>query len=156
VLTEQNWTHGELRQIIESAVDPFRHAGDDRIAVAGVPIALRPKAAVTIAMAFHELATNAVKYGALSNDRGRVEIGWRVGGEGEEKTLSLVWRELGGPPVRMPEKRGFGSRMIERGLAAELGGSVRLQFGDGGLSCHIEAPLSELASGSSIPVFSPL
>jgi two-component sensor histidine kinase len=89
-------------------------------------------------MAVHELCTNAVKYGALSNDAGRVEVVWRI----EDGRLRLTWRERGGPPVFPPTRRGFGSRLLEAGLAAELGGSVELAFEPEGLVCRIDAPLS--------------
>jgi two-component sensor histidine kinase len=93
--------------------------------------------ALSIAMALHELATNAAKYGALSNESGRITLAWRVDGA----TLRLEWREHGGPPVTAPTRRGFGTRLIERGLSAELGGEVRLAFEPDGVVCTMVAPL---------------
>jgi two-component sensor histidine kinase len=88
-------------------------------------------------MAMHELATNAVKYGALSNETGRVEVRWTA----ENERLRIEWRESGGPPVTQPTRRGFGSRLVERGLAGEMGGSAQLIFEPQGVVCVIEAPL---------------
>jgi two-component sensor histidine kinase len=96
--------------------------------------------ALAIAMALQELATNAVKYGALSNDSGRVRIQWSVA-EGEPPRLRLVWSEEGGPPVEVPTRRGFGTRLIERSLAHELGGRADLRFEPKGLICLVDAPL---------------
>jgi two-component sensor histidine kinase len=102
---------------------------------------LGPKAAVSLVLALHELSTNASKYGALSVPEGRVMIAWRVAGD----VLRLEWRESGGPPVAQPERRGFGLRMIERALAADLGGSVEMAFEPQGLVCNIEKSLVEAA-----------
>jgi two-component sensor histidine kinase len=92
-------------------------------------------------MALHELCTNAVKYGALSNDSGRVDIDWRLVHKDGWSSMQLEWRERGGPPVTPPAKRGFGSRMIERALPSELGGKVELHFDAEGLRCLVEAPV---------------
>jgi two-component sensor histidine kinase len=88
-------------------------------------------------MAVHELATNATKYGSLSQPGGSVSITWSNEGE----RLRLDWKERGGPPVVQPTKRGFGTRMIERGLAAELGGTVRILYEPDGVRCEVDAPL---------------
>jgi two-component sensor histidine kinase len=91
----------------------------------------------------HELATNAVKYGALSQDEGRITVQWRVLESAGTRRLELEWRESGGPPVTAPSHRGFGSRLIERSLSRELHGDVKLDFEPAGLVCHIIAPLTE-------------
>ena len=91
-------------------------------------------------MALHELGTNAVKYGALCQEGGTVEIGWRVS-RGDETRLSLRWTERGGPPVVPPTRTGFGSRLIERSLARELAGEVTLTYEPGGVVCTINAPV---------------
>jgi two-component sensor histidine kinase len=98
---------------------------------------LAPRAALALALALHELSTNAAKYGALSHEDGWVSIRWRVDGN----VLRLEWKERDGPPVAEPVSRGFGSRLIERGLEADLGGSARLHFEPDGLCCVIEASL---------------
>jgi two-component sensor histidine kinase len=92
-------------------------------------------------MAAHELCTNAIKYGALSLDAGRVSVHWEILQSGEEPRLHLEWEELGGPPVEAPKRKGFGSKLIERGLASELRGTVKLEFLSSGVRCTINAPL---------------
>src|SRR6185437_7562617 len=99
------------------------------------------KSALALSMALHELATNAVKHGALSNRTGAVEIDWRFS-QGEGARFRLCWIERGGPPVEKPRRRGFGSRLVEQGLAQDLAGEVRLDFERAGLRCTIDAPLA--------------
>ncbi len=110
-----------------------------------------PRAVPTLAMAFHELATNAAKYGALSAPGGRIEIRWQPvqppGGEGRAE-LQIEWQEQGGPAVEEPQQRGFGSKLIEGSVAAELGGSARLLFAPEGLRCEMRIPL-EAATGET-------
>ena len=93
-------------------------------------------AASWIALLFHELATNAAKYGALSNDTGRISVHWAV----DNEALTFDWREEGGPPVAPVSRAGFGTRLIKRTLAAELNGSAELEFEPTGLVCRVEAP----------------
>jgi two-component sensor histidine kinase len=100
-------------------------------------------------MAVHELCTNAIKYGALSNDAGTVNIAWNIRGGDFASSLHMEWIEIGGPPVTTPTSRGFGSRMIERGLPAEFGGQVRMEFRPTGLACVIDAPLPALETNDA-------
>jgi two-component sensor histidine kinase len=93
-------------------------------------------------MALHELTTNAAKYGALSNDKGRVQIEWKVGNGADGRIAEISWTESGGPPVAAPERKGFGSRLIERHLANELGGEVSLEYRKEGVVCWITTPLA--------------
>jgi two-component sensor histidine kinase len=102
---------------------------------------LRPKQALALAMALHELCTNAAKYGALSSDSGQVRIVWKLSQSEQTATLQLHWEEVGGPIVSPPVRKGFGSRLLERGLAGELNAEVRLAFPSGGVVCDIEVPL---------------
>gem|GEM_PF-824080 len=139
VLTRRSWSHAQLREILEGALAPFAQA-DDRISLEGADLPLPPKVAVNLSLALHELATNAMKYGALSVPEGRVAVRWR----NDDGRLCLAWRESGGPAVRAPDTRGFGTRMIERGLASELGGTVAVDFRPDGLVCEIDAPLPEI------------
>jgi PAS domain S-box-containing protein len=115
-----------------------------RIGVTGPAVELKPKAALAVTLTLHELATNAAKYGALSNDAGRVEIGWRIlrGREGDR--FSLVWSEHDGPRVEPPARKGFGSRLIERGIAGELGGEVHVLHEPSGLVCTLSAPVDSV------------
>lgn len=141
VLTRQKWEAGEIGQIIAVATAPH-HPGDGRLAMEGPALALEPKTAVALGLAVHELATNAVKYGALSTADGRVDVRWTA----DDGVLRLTWRESGGPPVKRPRQKGFGVRMLEQGLAGELGGAVRVEFRPEGLVCAMEAPLARGAA----------
>ncbi|HYJ30607.1 MAG TPA: HWE histidine kinase domain-containing protein [Allosphingosinicella sp.] len=148
LLTGRNWEAAPLSQVIERAGIGCG-AGSERVRIEGEDIELPPRTAVSIAMALHELCTNAVKYGALSNEVGLVTVRWSISGRGDERRLRLEWIEEGGPPVAPPARRGFGSRMIERGLASELGGTVALEFHPEGVRCLIDAPLP--AAGGDEP-----
>ena len=140
LLTRDNWTPSSLRTLISETIAP--HGGVAcQFALDGPDVAIMPKTAVTLALAFHELATNAAKYGALSQPSGSVTIAWTIDKAVEPPMLRLSWRESGGPPTAPPTRRGFGTRMIERGLAAELGGRVTLHFDPAGVRCDVEAPL---------------
>jgi two-component sensor histidine kinase len=97
-------------------------------------------------MAVHELCTNATKYGALSTDTGRVEIIWSV----DRGEFRWMWREKGGPVVAVPEQTGFGSRLIERSLAAQLSAQVRMNYECTGLVCTIDAPLDAIHANEAI------
>jgi two-component sensor histidine kinase len=147
LLTAQKWEGALLRDVVGSAVSTHGGAEGGRFAIEGPPLRLSPKTALSLSIAVHELATNAIKYGALSNDAGLVTVRWSVARSAEGERLHFEWREDGGPPVVQPTRRGFGSRLIERGLAAELGGEVRLAFEPKGLTCVIDAPLSFSAEG---------
>jgi two-component sensor histidine kinase len=139
LLTEETWGGASLERVVSDAIEHL--AGEaGRFDVAGEPLRLAPRAALALAMALHELGTNAAKYGALSVEGGRVSIAWTQSGD----RLQLQWSETGGPPVVPPTRRGFGSRLIERGLAADLGGVASLRFDPGGLRCDIRASLAAI------------
>jgi two-component sensor histidine kinase len=125
---------------------PFRPERRERVRTEGPPVRVPPRMALAIAMALQELATNAVKYGALSNDAGGVRIQWSLV-DGKPPRLRLVWSEAGGPTVEVPTRRGFGTRLIERSLAHDLGGRADIRFEPTGLVCAVDAPL-EPAEGS--------
>ena len=134
LLTDQNWEGASLDRVVADAID---YLPKERFEIVGEPVWLAPRAALALALALHELSTNAVKYGGLCEDGGRVQVAWSLDGD----KLAFGWKELGGPPVVQPSGRGFGSRLIERGLAADLGGTARLLFEPDGLRCTIEASL---------------
>ncbi len=140
VLTRDAWEGATLAEIVEEALRPFRTGAGRRFRIAGPPVRLPPRLALAFVMALHELATNAVKYGALSTEQGQVLLGWEVTADG---LLRLRWEETGGPPVSAPSRRGFGSRMIERVLAAEIGGTAEVAYRPGGVVAEVEAPLPE-------------
>ena len=142
VLTRESWEGAELGTVVADAIRPLDAAeGRSRFTVSGPALRLPPRLALSIAMALHELGTNAVKYGALSKEGGTVGITWSVQREEGETRLFLRWTESGGPPVTQPTRTGFGSRLIERSLARELAGEVQLLFAPTGVVCTIEAPV---------------
>jgi PAS domain S-box-containing protein len=146
LLTEHNWEGATLDRVAAMALRPHRSDREDRFEVHGPEIHVLPKTALALAMALHELATNAGKYGALSNATGWVRLHWWVSQEEDGPRLHMVWSEHGGPAVAPPSRRGFGSRLIERGLAAELGGSVEMAYPPEGVVCTISAPLPKTAT----------
>jgi signal transduction histidine kinase/CheY-like chemotaxis protein len=139
VLVRENWEAAGLREIVAEAMGAYFGTAEKRIRFGGPDIRIRPKAALALSMALHELATNAVKYGALSNHTGQVRIAWSAG-----EDFHLRWTEAGGPKVATPRKQGFGSRLIEQGLSHDFGGKAKLNFKTDGLVCTIRAPLGEI------------
>jgi putative addiction module CopG family antidote len=142
LLAHESWDGVGLRDLIDQTLQPFgiRDPRPARFSVEGGDVRLPPKAALALAMMFHELATNAAKYGSLSNG-GQIGITWQ-----DEPTpqaarmIRLRWQESGGPPVMPPGRKGFGSRLIESGLARELGGEVHLNYEPEGVVCQIVMP----------------
>ena len=142
LLTRSNWEDAALDQVVRSAVEAATGEAGRRVVSAGPKVWVRPQTAVALSLALHELCTNALKHGALSRPEGGVEINWSLS-EAAPQVLGLVWREHGGPEVAPPKGKGFGRRLLEQGLARELGGSVRLQFEPTGVVCTILAALPE-------------
>ncbi|KQP31869.1 hypothetical protein ASF49_10615 [Methylobacterium sp. Leaf104] len=130
-----------IEAVIRGALEIHDDAGSERLRLAGPFVQVGSKAALSLALMVHELATNAAKYGALSCPEGTVAVTWTVEADGPESMLTLSWRERGGPAVAPPKRRGFGSRLIERGLAGAVGGSVRTTYESVGLVCELTAPL---------------
>jgi len=130
-----------LRDLLLQELEPYRSEEDARFVVEGPDFALRPNAALALGMAFHELATNAAKYGSLSSPAGRVCITCDILRDSEPGVLRLKWSETGGPPVATTDHKGFGSILIERGLSLELDCKAELDFAPSGLVCTIEIPL---------------
>jgi len=141
VLTRENWEAANLHEIVAQAVEPYRNRGKSHIEFAGPTVRIPPRMALALAMALQELATNAVKYGALSNESGHVGIRWVIDHSDAQASLRLRWEEIGGPPVQAPERRGFGTRLIERSLAHDLAGRATITFASAGVVCEIKAPL---------------
>lgn len=139
ILTRERWAGASLTTVLSRTMTPH---GAGRVSLKGPDLRISPKMALALAMGVHELATNAVKYGALSVDTGRVEIEWRLdeAKTGQPPRLVLEWRERGGPKVTPPKTRGFGARLLEKGLAHELGGEVEIRFPASGVRCLISAP----------------
>ncbi|MDP8920817.1 MAG: PAS domain-containing protein [Pseudomonadota bacterium] len=151
VLTRENWEGAGLIEIVLQALAPYRHERENRLHVQGPDIRLSPRMAMAIAMALQELATNAVKYGALSNAVGGVRIAWDLKEVDGISRLYMEWTESGGPAVSPPKRRGFGTRLIERSLAQDLNGFVKLEFSESGLICTVDAPLTSDEFPDALP-----
>jgi PAS domain S-box-containing protein len=145
LLTTRSWQGADLGDVVRQQLGPYAsHLG--RVVIEGDAVALTPRAALTLSMVVHELATNAAKYGALSAPEGRLHVRWTVERGGAETgqavdRVKLSWQESGGPPVAMPERRGFGSRLIERSTS-ELDGEGQLVFDPPGLRYWVTIPLN--------------
>jgi two-component system CheB/CheR fusion protein len=141
LLARDSWEGASLRELLRQELEPYRSDTGMRFAIEGPDLALLPKTAVALGMAFHELAINAVKYGALSKPEGQVRVTWDVQRSPAPSALRLTWAESGGPPVKAAGRKGFGSVLIERSLAFELNATIALDFAPGGLVCTMEIPL---------------
>jgi two-component sensor histidine kinase len=139
-LSQRHWTDAELGQLLRSGLEPYLAKGN--VILSGESVQVSPHVALMISMAVHELATNAAKYGALSSPAGRVDVAWSAKGNGAVPRLRLNWLEQNGPPVQKPTHRGFGTRLLERGVEVELGGSTQMEFAPAGLRCEIDIPLT--------------
>jgi PAS domain S-box-containing protein len=145
-LTIHHWESADLRELLSGSLAPYAGGGPERVILRGEDVVLRPRAVLTLAMAVHELTTNAAKYGALSVSSGRIEIHWQpVRGDNGRPMLRIDWVEQCGPSVTAPEQRGFGSKLIEGSIAAELGGTAHLAFEPQGLRCEIVIPMEAAA-----------
>jgi two-component sensor histidine kinase len=138
VLSDEKWHSAQLREIVEGVFEPYAARDAERFVAAGPDLRLAPRAALLISMVLHELATNALKYGALVQPDGKVLVDWSAVGD---RRLRLRWREIDGPPVQPPQNKGFGSTLIEDVFARQLGGSAQLEFAPTGLVCTLECPL---------------
>lgn len=143
-LAESNWDGASLHRLLANELAPYRAADGNNIEMNGPDIRLDPRRAVVLGMAFHELATNAAKYGALSSRGGRLIVDWSV--QGAPRELHLDWVERGGPVVQRPQRSGFGRLLLERALRADLRGHVELKFAPGGLRCSIIGALDDASS----------
>ncbi len=140
LLTKDRWKGVQLCDLIRQELAPYASSGA-RTIIEGPDVRLPPNMAVPLGMALHELAINAAKYGAFSNEAGRVQVEWELAESGNAPLLRLRWAEQGGPPVKKPARQGFGSRLIERGLSRQLNGEVRLEYDPAGVTCVFELPL---------------
>jgi PAS domain S-box-containing protein len=144
LLTDHNWESASLSSVIDSALKATAGQAAERVQIQAPDLTLGPQMAVSLAMIIHELSTNAIKYGALSADAGHVDVTCDVSKSGEQHLLTILWREGGGPRVPVPTRRGFGTRLIERGMSSELRGAVNMEFLPEGLRCTITAYLASL------------
>ena len=142
VLTRESWDGADLRSLVETAIHPFQGTGPDAFQLSGPDMRVGPYAAISISLALHELATNAVKYGALSTPAGRVQIGWSVGAD---QVFRLEWIETGGPVVTPSDRRGFGSRLILQVLPDQLQGAAELEYRPAGIAFHLTASVDAVS-----------
>jgi two-component sensor histidine kinase len=143
LLTRQGWGRTDLRDVLEAALEPFGGLADPRFTARGPAIALTPETAVAMHMTLHELMVNAAKHGALTAISGQVTVVWRVEDVDGVPSLALEWVERGGPPVFAPKRQGFGTRLLERGVARDLAGEAKLTYQPKGLTYMLRVPLSD-------------
>jgi two-component sensor histidine kinase len=146
LLTATNWNGALLDDVLRSELDPYQDASKSRIDLRGPRVNLQPSAVLALGLAIHELATNAAKYGSLSDPRGRVSVMWALTTSTNSPSLLVEWVESGGPPVRPPQREGFGTKLIKRGLAQQLGGELKLEFPPSGARCVITFPVANVIS----------
>lgn len=140
VVERQSWQGALLDDLVRAHLEPFIDQDSDRMTLDGPAILLRSDAAQMIGLVLHELATNAAKYGALSSKDGMLHIRWKLDGAEENKRFHMQWQESGGPAVRKPKRRGFGSVVIDRLVARSLNGTVKLDYAKPGLAWELECP----------------
>lgn len=147
LLVNSDWQGADLATLAQEQLHPYRTDDSARVRIAGEPVMLSADLATPFGLILHELATNAAKYGALSRTGGSVALHWTVASRNGSRVLNVVWREQGGPPAREPEKSGFGSALIQNGIA---NATVRREFNESGLVCTIELPLRERGEKEAI------
>ncbi len=145
LLSETSWKGASLHDVVCTELAPYTGGDVGRFSLVGEDLRLRPEAVVTIGMVFHELATNAAKYGALSRPCGHVQVTWSLNAGTAGRWIHLEWLEMRGPPVQAPRRKGFGSRLIERDLGRQLASEVHLDFLPGGVRCVMDLPLERVA-----------
>jgi PAS domain S-box-containing protein len=148
LLARSRWEGADLNRLVEEEFAPYRTGENERTSAQGPIVLLPPATAQTIALALHELVTNAAKYGALSNEPGRVDLSWRT----EPGKLELVWVESDGPEISPPNRRGYGSRAIVAGIERQLNGVVRFDWRASGLRCTLSVPYDDANESSKRPL----
>jgi two-component sensor histidine kinase len=153
VLVDQSWAGADLEAIVRGALAPHERTARKAFDIDGPPVRLSPPQAVSMALALHELATNAAKHGALRAAEGRVTVTWNLALDGRgARRLNLLWRESGGPRVTPPTRRGFGARLISRTFGNESGGHAKLDYAPEGVRCVLQLPLSQ---AEELPILGP-
>jgi two-component sensor histidine kinase len=147
ILSLSSWEGAELGRLIEEELAPFMTTDASRVVLSGPAIQLEPATAQTLALALHELTTNAAKYGALSSLEGSLELVWSALPEG----LELKWRETAGPPVQVPARQGFGTRSVITSVETQLGGQASFDWRPEGLYCRLLVPVAELGARQTAP-----
>jgi PAS domain S-box-containing protein len=140
LLTRRAWEQAPLHDLVAVELDPYAGREHAQVVVTGPPVDLSPRQTISLGMVFHELATNAAKYGALSAPMGKITITWEFAADQGNGSLRIDWHERGGPLVKPPIHQGFGSRLIEQSITHELGGSFKPDYGRKGFQCTIVIP----------------
>jgi two-component sensor histidine kinase len=144
LLSQNRWLGVSLRQVLEVELAPYVDGSSERVAYPADDVLLTPRAALGLGLVFHELVTNAVKYGAFVTETGKVDCTWEQLNDMDGPRLRIVWREDSGRPIPPPTRRGFGRTIVELGLSFELGGSAELEFLPNGVVCRMDLPASEV------------
>lgn len=150
LLSDTRWQGAEMAKLVEEELAPYRSGHADRIRIAGPKVVLEPTTAQTLALALHELSTNAVKYGALSQASGRLELNWNI----LPNEIVVTWRESGGPAVQKPSQTGFGAKIITSSIERQLEGKVSFDWRPEGLFCEVRAPRKQSSEAASDTVVS--
>ena len=140
ILAHSRWQGADMRGLVDEELAPYRTSDPSRVVATGPNVSLQPAAAQSLALALHELVTNAAKYGALSSAAGRVHLGWEM----NPGTLVLRWTESGGPETKAPASPGFGTRIITAGIEGQLGGRAEFDWRPEGLQCVLSVPREEM------------
>jgi two-component sensor histidine kinase len=147
ILTASNWTSAKVHEVVEEALLPHR-TGSGRFCISGPDVTVGSQQALSLSLAIHELATNAIKYGALSCETGQVTITWADADPGGKANFKFTWEEAGGPAVVDPGRRGFGSKLLTQIFAGDFGGNVTLSYDVTGFKCQLLAPRARLRSSA--------
>jgi two-component system CheB/CheR fusion protein len=143
LLLDSDWRSVGLKTLFEQALSLYHVDEGQRVRIDGAAITVTPKQALGLRLIVHELATNAVKYGALSTEKGKIDLSWRTERtDGGQRQVRLVWKERGGPAVSAPDQTGFGARLIRSACEYDLEGEARLDYAPKGLSCEIAFPIA--------------
>ena len=148
LLVQQSWHGASLRELVRSQLIHYLDRDNSQVTLEGPEIVLKPEAAQSLGLAFHELTTNAAKYGSLGQPKGRLSVRWRALGPSEGGGTEILWVESEGPTVADAKNRGFGSMAVEQNLRRALDAEVELQFLTKGLRCRIVLPATHLAAGA--------
>ena len=146
LLSRDNWTEVSLRDVLLEELRPFIGPARNNVSVTGDRVWLKPRGALALGMAVHELVTNAVKYGALSVPDGKITIHWDIGPTHDGERLVWVWNERDGPAIEQPDRHGFGLSMIERSVRHELKGEAKFEFEPAGLRATLTIPLAPVVA----------
>ncbi len=146
LLADSRWGGVNINTLVREELAPFARTGVDRIRISGQALRLRPAASQALALAVHELATNGAKYGALSVERGTLDVSWRFTTAGGKRMLEFLWREAGGPSVTPPSREGFGSTVMRTSVERQLNGEIALDWAPEGLRCRIVVPADQLGA----------